>query len=122
MEWFKIKKVPDHNVDGYTDFVFLSHATGKSMYAENIRRQLRTIVSMNNEREVQLPNITPHILRHTACTRFAESGMDIKTVQYLMGHANAKTTIRVYNHVDLERARRELEKYTNFQEAIAMKL
>lgn len=118
-EWFRINKDPKFSVDGYSDFVFLSHMTGRCLYANNVRRQLDSIVAMNAEREVQLPGISPHILRHTACTRFAESGMDIKTVQYLMGHSDLKTTVRIYDHVDSERARRELEKYSDFQRVLA---
>ena len=71
---------------------------------------MKSIVDMNCEREVQLPNVSPHILRHTACCRFAESGCDIKVLQYLMGQTDVKTTMRVYNHVDLGRVKRELDK------------
>lgn len=117
MELKKMKN-KDENfvVDGYKDFVFLSNRTGRPPYPSNIRRIMNNLVKMNDEREIQLPPISPHILRHTACTRYAESGMDIKTVQYLMGHSDVKTTIKVYNHTDLERAKRELQKYTKWQE------
>ncbi len=64
-----------------------------------------------------VPYLTrPHILRHTACTRFAEAEIDIKVVQYLMGHSDIKTTIKVYNHADVERARRAIEKYNELQD------
>lgn len=42
--------------------------------------------------------VTPHVLRHTFATRCFESGMDIKEVQYLMGHATADLTLGVYTH------------------------
>ena len=32
-----------------------------------------------------LPHITPHVFRHTFCTNYANDGMDIKNLQYLMG-------------------------------------
>lgn len=35
-----------------------------------------------------LPRISAHNLRHTACTNMARQGMNIKVLQYLMGHAN----------------------------------
>jgi integrase len=108
--WLMTKKDPDFEVDGYKDFVFVSHMTGKCMNHNNIRRMMKSIVGMNSEREVQLPNISPHILRHTACCRYAESGCDIKVLQYLMGQTDIRTTMRVYNHVDLERVKRELDK------------
>jgi len=73
------------------------------------------IPSSNNSREIQLPHISPHILRHTAATRLAESGCDIKVMQYLLGHTDIRTTMRVYNHVDAERVKREIEKLKQLQ-------
>ena len=108
--WMKTKKDPDFEVDGYKNFVFVSHVMGKCMNHNSIRRMMRKIVNMNSEREIQLPNISPHILRHTACCRYAESGCDIKVLQYLMGQTDIRTTMRVYNHVDLGRVKRELDK------------
>lgn len=115
-EWMKMKKDPYFEVDGYKHFVFLSHVTGRNHYPANVRNTIDKIVAMNKDREVQLPHITPHILRHTACTRFAEAEIDIKVVQYLMGHSDIKTTIKVYNHADVERARRAIEKYNELQD------
>ena len=43
-------------------------------------------------------DVTPHSLRHTYCTLLFAAGVDLKTVQYLMGHDDAKTTLRVYTH------------------------
>ncbi|NDO48489.1 tyrosine-type recombinase/integrase [Lachnospiraceae bacterium MD335] len=108
--WLSTKKDPDFNVDGYKDFVFVSHITGKCMNHNSVRRMMRTIVSMNDDRDIKLPDLSPHILRHTACCRFAESGCDIKVLQYLMGQTDIKTTMRVYNHVDMERVKRELNR------------
>lgn len=34
---------------------------------------------------VQMPNITPHVCRHTYCSNMAKSSMNPKTLQYLMG-------------------------------------
>lgn len=113
--WFSTTKANNFEVDGYKDFVFISHVTGKCMNHNNVRRMLRTIVAMNNEREIQLPHISPHILRHTAATRLAESGCDIKVMQYLLGQTDIRTTMRVYNHVDSERVKREFEKLNELQ-------
>ena len=102
------------SVDGYSDFVFLSPKTGRALYPANVRRQLNLIVAMNDEREIELPHITPHILRHTACSRYAEAGLDLKIIQYLMGHTDIKTTMKVYNHVDMEREQRAMKVYENW--------
>ncbi|MDE6364499.1 MAG: site-specific integrase [Lachnospiraceae bacterium] len=108
--WMNTKKDPDFEVDGYKNFVFVSHMTGKCMNHNSVRRMMRTLVDMNDEREIKLPDLSPHILRHTACCRYAESGCDIKVLQYLMGQTDIKTTMRVYNHVDMERVKRELNR------------
>jgi integrase len=42
--------------------------------------------------------VTPHVLRHTFATRCFEAGMDIKEVQYLMGHATPEITLKIYTH------------------------
>ncbi len=46
-----------------------------------------------------MPPISAHTLRHTGCTRMAEQGLDMKVVQYVMGHASVGVTMEVYNHI-----------------------
>lgn len=41
-------------------------------------------------------SVHPHQLRHTYCTRLILGGVDVKRVQYLMGHANARITLEIY--------------------------
>lgn len=43
--------------------------------------------------------VTPHILRHTYITNLIMSGADLKTVQYLAGHADIKLTLDIYTHL-----------------------
>lgn len=46
--------------------------------------------------EADLKQINIHALRYTFCTHLISSGVDIKTVQKLMGHNNPEVTLRVY--------------------------
>ena len=44
-------------------------------------------------------DVTPHQLRYTYITNLIYYGVDPKTVQYLAGHENSKTTIDIYAKV-----------------------
>ena len=47
-----------------------------------------------------------HALRHTFATRCIENGADIKSVSELLGHADIKTTLKLYVHPSMESKRR----------------
>ncbi|MGI5892349.1 MAG: tyrosine-type recombinase/integrase [Bacillota bacterium] len=44
-------------------------------------------------------DLTPHCLRHTYATKMAEAGVDMKTLQYIMGHSDIRMTANVYTHI-----------------------
>ena len=47
----------------------------------------------------------------------ANAGMDIKTLQYVMGHSDVGVTLNVYTHVSYDRAAEQMEKILDFKEA-----
>ena len=59
----------------------------------------------------ELPQITPHVLRHTFCSRMVEKGMDVKTLQLVMGHSDISTTLDVYTHKEPDDVAKEMEQY-----------
>ena len=63
-----------------------------------------------------LPRITPHVFRHTFCTNMANAGMNVKTLQYIMGHANISVTLNVYAHASYEKAAEQMAKILNSPE------
>ena len=59
-----------------------------------------------------LPKISAHNLRHTACSNMARQGMNVKVLQYLMGHAHSDVTMDVYNHIaDRQDIKEEVVRY-----------
>lgn len=62
-----------------------------------------------------MPNITPHICRHTYYSNMAKSGMNPKTLQYLMGHSDIGVTLNTYTHLGLEDAEDELKRLEDLQ-------
>ena len=52
-------------------------------------------------------DVHPHLLRHTCITRWFESGLDIKEVQYLAGHADPSITLGIYTHYMAQERRKE---------------
>ena len=71
---------------------------------------------------IQIPNITPHVCRHTYCSNMARAGMNPKTLQYLMGHSDIGVTMNTYTHLGLEDAQNEmirLEELNRAKEEVA---
>jgi integrase/recombinase XerC len=54
-------------------------------------------------------NITPHTIRHTIATHWLEKGMDLKTIQVLLGHSCLATTT-IYTQVSSRLKREVYEK------------
>ena len=63
-----------------------------------------------------LPHITPHVFRHTFCMNMANAGMDIKTLQYVMGHSDVGVTLNVYTHASYDRAAEQMSKIIDLSE------
>lgn len=96
-------------VDGYSGFVFLDKAGAPkvAMHLENYMRgmQRKYVKLFGNT----LPKVTPHVLRHTFCTNAQQAGLDVKSLQYLMGHSNASVTLDVYTHSNYESVEKAFE-------------
>lgn len=61
-----------------------------------------------------VPYLTrPHVCRHTFCSNMAKSGMNPKTLQYIMGHSDISVTLNVYTHVGFEDAEKEMQRLTD---------
>lgn len=110
---YKTEKI----VAGYSGFLFLDK-DGMPLVAMHWEHRFNSMVGRYNEiYKVQMPNITPHVCRHTYCSNQAKAGMNPKTLQYLMGHSDIAVTLNVYTHVGLEDAENELRKMQTLEGA-----
>ena len=92
-------------VDGYGSFLLLDK-DDKPKVALHIENEMRWAMKkyMKLHPDKPLPHITPHVFRHTFCTNMASAGMDIKNLQYVMGHSDVGVTLNVYTHASYDRA------------------
>lgn len=104
-------------VDGYTGFLF-TDKEGLPLVAMHWEHRFNHMVKRYNDiYRVQMPNITPHVCRHTYCSNMAKSGMNPKTLQYLMGHSDIGVTLNTYTHLGLEDAVDELKRVEELENA-----
>lgn len=105
------RKQKELEIDGYKDFLFINR-NGNPNVAVNYEAVFRSLVNKyNGKHEEQLPRITPHVMRHTFCTRLANAGMNPKALQYVMGHSNITITLNLYAHASLETVKAELQRF-----------
>ena len=100
-------------VDGYTGFLFLDKndmpmvALHWEKYMQHIREKYNSIY------KIQMPEVTPHVCRHTFCSNMAKSGMNPKTLQYIMGHSDISVTLNTYTHVGFDDVKEEMQRITS---------
>lgn len=96
-------------VEGRSDYIFTSK-NGRPLMPNAINNALYNLVAAYNKEETALaakekreaelmPSISSHNMRHTGCTRMVERNINLKAVQYVMGHANSGITMDVYTHI-----------------------
>lgn len=104
-------------IDGYAGFLYYD-TNGMPLVAMHWEHRFKHMVKRYNEiYRLQMPSITPHVCRHTYCSNMAKSGMNPKTLQYLMGHSDIGVTLNTYTHLGLEDAQDELSRITEIENA-----
>ena len=103
-------------IDGYSGFLLLdkNDSPKVALHIENeMRWAMKKYQKLHPDKP--LPHITPHVFRHTFCTNMANAGMDIKTLQYVMGHSDVGVTLNVYTHASYDRAAEQMAKIIDFK-------
>lgn len=97
-------------IDGYAGFLFLDK-DGNPMVAMHWEKYFQHICQKYNRiYRVQMPKVTPHVCRHTFCSRMAAARMNPKTLQYIMGHSDIGVTLNTYTHLGFQEASEEVRR------------
>ena len=97
-------------IAGYSGFLFLDKndmpmvALHWEKYIKHIRNKYNSVY------KVQMPTITPHVCRHTFCSNMVKAGMNIKALQYIMGHSEVDVTLNTYTHLNYDDVAAEMKK------------
>ena len=108
LQEYKEITAAEHTDDDLTEaYVFPS---AEDLYnprlPDSITRRLKRFMKHSG-----LPDLSPHDLRHTCATLLLSSGADIKSVQGILGHADASTTLNFYVRTDLQNMKSATDKY-----------
>jgi integrase len=105
--------VLEQYLDSLENEIVFPSSKGKYMSEQAFKRFWEKV-----QNEMPLPKITPHIFRHTYSTTLYYAGVDIKTAQYLMGHASSAFMLDLYTHLDLKRKGQEQSKINAYFSSI----
>lgn len=83
------------------DNAVFTMAFGSRMRQEWVSRRLKVAAQ-----KAEIEYISPHILRHTYASLLIESGVELKTVQELMGHTTSRMVMEIYAHSNDDAKRR----------------
>lgn len=96
-------------IDGYTGFI-VKTKKGTVRGGDDSNKLIKRALQAYRRAHPDEPHfeVTPHIFRHTFCTNMLHAGVEIKELQYLMGHSDASITLNVYSHTVYEKAEKQM--------------
>jgi integrase len=94
------------------EYIF-SNNDGKPQSPNTWSQKLKRFMTKMNKEYPDIPILSAHELRHTYGTMLRRRGVDIYTIQKIMGHKDIKMTSEIYVHNELETLRKGLKLGTN---------
>lgn len=101
---------------------YLFTKDGKLYGKASIESMFRTFLRRYNEylnvaavfEEKKTVKYTMHQFRHTFCTLLYKAGVDVKTIQDLLGHSSIGVTLDIYTHLDKTLKLKNIDKLNNY--------
>lgn len=81
---------------------------GRIANPETVSRHFQKIVKDND-----LPYVVLHSLRHCVATFLKDAGVSVRDSAAILGHSSPMTTLKYYQHTNIEEARESLSKYSD---------
>lgn len=105
-----LRNIPGERVD--LEYIF-HNAKGEVQNPRHFstyvyKRFIDDLVAHFAEQGVDMPDLTPHELRHTWATLNAQAGMNMYTLARLGGWTDFDMVMEVYGHLDVEEARKQM--------------
>lgn len=84
---------------------------GKMVVPSTVSHHFQIIARDNN-----LPRVVLHSLRHFAATALKDAGVSVKDCQSILGHSTPLTTMKYYQHSDIDSKREAINKLSNYMD------
>ena len=82
----------------YNSPAFLLGMQGHRLTEGTIGNNIKNLLKLTNNKELQEKKVTAHVLRHSIATHLLEQGMEIEDIQLFLGHSSLEST-QIYTHI-----------------------